>query len=50
MKTVAQAIPSYVMGVFLLPISLYAEIERMLNSYWWGRSKSDQKGVMDGMG
>ena len=24
------------MNVFLLPGNLYAELERMMNSYWWG--------------
>ena len=32
-KTVAQATPSFVMSVFLIPISLCLEIEMMLNSF-----------------
>jgi hypothetical protein len=36
-KSVAQAIPSYCMGVFLLPTSIGDEIERMLNSFWCQR-------------
>jgi hypothetical protein len=43
-KSVAQAIPSYCMGVFLLPLSLEEEIERMLNSFWWGDG-SNNKGI-----
>ena len=39
LKTVVQAVPTYVMNVFLLPIFLYNELERMMNSFWWG-SKS----------
>lgn len=35
-KYVLQAISSYCMSVFLLPTSLYEEIERLINSYWWG--------------
>ena len=38
LKTVVQAIPNYVMNIFLLPVSLCEEIERMLNCYWWGRN------------
>ena len=33
LKTVVQSISSYVMQVFLLPISLCMEIERMMNSF-----------------
>ena len=45
LKTVTQAIPSYAISVFLIPKSLCDEIERMMNSYWWGRSRGNQKGV-----
>ena len=38
-KNVAQAIPFYVMSVFLLPRSLYGDIDKMLNAYWWGRNQ-----------
>jgi hypothetical protein len=33
-KSVAQAIPSYCMSVFLLPSSIGDDIEKMLNSFW----------------
>ena len=36
MKTVAQAVPTYYMSSFLIPISLCEELERMMNSFWWG--------------
>jgi ribonuclease HI len=35
-KSVLQAIPSYVMSVYLIPETVIKEIERMLNSFWWG--------------
>ncbi|KAK2417369.1 hypothetical protein QL285_039676 [Trifolium repens] len=35
-KSVLQAIPSYVMSVYILPDTTIKEIERMMNSFWWG--------------
>ena len=35
-KTVAQALPTYSMGVFLIPPSVLEELQKMLNSFWWG--------------
>jgi hypothetical protein len=35
-KSVLQAIPSYVMSVYVIPDSIIKDIERMLNSFWWG--------------
>jgi hypothetical protein len=43
-KSVLQAIPSYVMGVYLIPDSTIKEIERMMNSFWWGGG-GDSKGI-----
>ena len=45
LKTVVQAIPMYVMSVFLLPISLCTELERMMNSFWWGQNGSSNRGI-----
>jgi hypothetical protein len=44
-RSVAQAIPSNCVGVFLLPTSLEEEIERMLNSFWWGANGGNRKGI-----
>jgi hypothetical protein len=36
-KSVLQAIPSYVVSIYLLPAdSTIKEIKRMINSFWWG--------------
>jgi hypothetical protein len=35
-KSVAQTIPTYRMSSFLLPQTLGEEIQRKLNSFWWG--------------
>jgi hypothetical protein len=43
-KSVLQAIPSYVMSVYLLPDSTIKDIERMMNSFWWGGG-TNNKGI-----
>ncbi|MCH84971.1 RNA-directed DNA polymerase (Reverse transcriptase), partial [Trifolium medium] len=43
-KSVLQAIPTYVMSIYLLPDSLINEIERMINAFWWGGG-NDNKGI-----
>ncbi|PNY14146.1 ribonuclease H, partial [Trifolium pratense] len=44
-KLVAQAISTYCMSVFLLPMSIGDEIEKMLNSFWWGIKEDGSKGI-----
>ncbi|CAH9083997.1 unnamed protein product [Cuscuta epithymum] len=43
LKTVIQAMPTYTMNVFLLPLDLCRELEVMMNGYWW-KGKSE-KGI-----
>ncbi|XP_058774459.1 uncharacterized protein LOC131648725 [Vicia villosa] len=43
-KSVLQAIPTYIMSIFILPDVVVNEIERMLNSFWWGGG-SNNKGI-----
>lgn len=43
-KFVAQSIPLYCMNAFLMPKTLANEIEKMINSFWWG-SKNGNKGI-----
>ena len=35
-KFVAVALPSYAMSTFLLPKSLYSELDRIFKKFWWG--------------
>jgi hypothetical protein len=44
-KSVLQVIPSYVIGVYLLPDSTIKDIERMMNSFWWGGGANNNKGI-----
>lgn len=44
-KSVLQSIPSYVMSTYLIPPSVCDEIEKMMNSYWWGSSGDATKGI-----
>jgi hypothetical protein len=43
-KSVLQAIPTYVMSVYLLSDSTIRDIERMMNSFWWGGG-ANNKGI-----
>jgi hypothetical protein len=43
-KSVLQAIPAYIMNIYLLPDTLINDIERMINAFWWGGG-SDNKGI-----
>ena len=36
-KVVVQAVPTYTMGYFLLPKSLYEDLEGMMRNFWWGQ-------------
>jgi hypothetical protein len=33
------------MSIFLIPSSLCDEIEKMMNSFWWGHNKEQSKGI-----
>lgn len=44
-KPVLQVIASYIMSIFLLPSSLSNEIEKMMNSFWWGHNRDKVGGM-----
>jgi hypothetical protein len=44
-KSVLQAIPSYVMSIFLLPATIISSIEKMMNSFWWGSGGPNSRGI-----
>lgn len=45
LKTVAQSMPNYAMSVFLLPLDLCNDLEKMMNAYWWGGNTNQSKGI-----
>ncbi|XP_075642921.1 putative mitochondrial protein AtMg00310 [Castanea sativa] len=42
-KMVAQAIPTYTMGMFKIPKALCDTINSTLEKYWWGQTKNERK-------
>jgi hypothetical protein len=42
-KSVAQALTIYVMGVFKLPMALCNELTKMIRRYWWGAKNGKRK-------
>ncbi|GAU43244.1 hypothetical protein TSUD_241350 [Trifolium subterraneum] len=47
-KSVLQAIHSYVMSMFILPASLIHDIEKMINAFWWrsgSTNNNNTKGI-----
>ena len=43
LKVVIQAIPTYCMSVFLLPIALCKDINRLMQKFWWGNKENNSK-------
>ncbi|XP_042942913.1 uncharacterized protein LOC122277099 [Carya illinoinensis] len=43
LKAVLQAIPTYTMGMFLLPLSISNKLNQMLRQFWWGFDEETSK-------
>ena len=43
LKVMVQAIPTFTMGCFLLPVSLIHDIEMMIRKFWWGQRGEQRK-------
>lgn len=43
LKSVVKALPTYSMGVFKLPCSLFKNINRIMQNYWWGQQEQERK-------
>ncbi|KAL8146376.1 hypothetical protein AgCh_004207 [Apium graveolens] len=39
-KSIVQALPSYAMNVFLLPLEITRDIEKSISKFWWNSSQS----------
>jgi hypothetical protein len=42
-KSVAQAVMTYIMGVFKLPFSICDELTKIIRDYWWGADRGKRK-------
>uniref|UniRef100_A0A453PIH1 Reverse transcriptase domain-containing protein n=1 Tax=Aegilops tauschii subsp. strangulata TaxID=200361 RepID=A0A453PIH1_AEGTS len=42
-KSVAQVLPTYIMGVFKVPFSVCDELTRMVRGFYWGAEKGKRK-------
>ena len=42
-KSVAQALPTYIMGVFKLPFSVCDDLTRMVPNFYWGSAEGKRK-------
>lgn len=45
LKTVAQTLPNYAMGVFLLPMSLCRDLENTMCKFWWHNDSTKDRGI-----
>ena len=43
LKVVAQAIPTFAMGCFKLPVGLVHDIEMLSRKFWWGQHGEQRK-------
>jgi hypothetical protein len=45
LKAMVQAIPTYYMGVFQLPISLCRDINKMMQQFWWSHMEKKKSKI-----
>lgn len=45
LKTVAQAMPTYAMSVFIQPLELCKDLERIMCKFWWRTGHSTNRGI-----
>ncbi|KAL8121558.1 hypothetical protein AgCh_018338 [Apium graveolens] len=45
LKTVAQALPNYAMSIFLLPLELCRDMEKIMCRFWWKSLSEKNKGI-----
>ncbi|KAH9799959.1 reverse transcriptase domain-containing protein [Citrus sinensis] len=43
-KAIAQAIPTYAMSVFKIPLGLCEDVQKIIARFWWG-SQDDKRGI-----
>jgi hypothetical protein len=49
-KAVAQALPTYVMSVFQIPLTLCDELTSLIRDFWWGTDKGKRKNGLASLG
>ncbi|XP_019182124.1 PREDICTED: uncharacterized protein LOC109177267 [Ipomoea nil] len=45
LKSVAQALPTYSMSIYFLPVTLCERIERIMNKFWWTNTGNSGGGI-----
>ncbi|XP_040996027.1 uncharacterized protein LOC121242200 [Juglans microcarpa x Juglans regia] len=43
LKAVLQAIPTYAMGMFMIPLSITSKLNQLLRKFWWGFNEDSSK-------
>uniref|UniRef100_A0A803Q660 Reverse transcriptase n=1 Tax=Cannabis sativa TaxID=3483 RepID=A0A803Q660_CANSA len=46
LKTVIQSIPTYAMSVFLIPLKICNDIEKLMASFWWKTKSANGQGII----
>lgn len=44
-KSIAQTLPTFAKSVFLLPLEITKDLERILSKFWWNSKPSTSKGI-----